>query len=270
MTTLTLPAAPTEAEQAAISFRFDRDGFCPLPNVLTPDECAALRDALDRAFANPGLADTHNRYGDIVMCRLFELDPLFLELLTREPFISLAERILGPHCHLLANNAVVNPSGKAIDGWHVDEHLLFPLPEGIERHDARLRMPICQFTFQILLSDVLDEPHGPTQFVPASHYAGRHPPPKTEAPQFDGRGPVSMYARAGDAYLHNGQCWHRGAPNTSGDTRYLLQMHFGMRWIAQRFYPFMHYRLPEWVEARTRDDARLRRVLGFHGKGPYG
>ena len=69
-------------------------------------------------------------------------------------------------------------------------------------------------------------------------------------------------------YLHNGQCWHRGAPNTSNRTRYLLQLAYGMRFISQRFYPFVNYHLPQHVFDRA--DDRCKRVLGFHPKGAYG
>ena len=45
-------------------------------------------------------------------------------------------------------------------------------------------------------------------------------------------------------------------------------MAFSARWVSQRFYPFVNYRLPEHVLARA--DDRRRRVLGFHPKGAYG
>ena len=122
-------------------------------------------------------------------------------------------------------------------------------------------------TVQILLTDVDTMEDGPTQFIAGSHYAGRGPnDPKN--PTFEGRGPVSIFGKAGDIYLHNGQCWHRGAPNTGTRTRYLLQNAYCQRWVAQRFYPFMNYRMPDDVLEGA--DERLLRVLGKHPKGPYG
>ena len=42
--------------------------------------------------------------------------------------------------------------------------------------------------------------HGPTQYVPGSHYSGR-PPGSLENPEFEGQGPKSIYCRAGDIYF---------------------------------------------------------------------
>jgi len=125
------------------------------------------------------------------------------------------------------------------------------------------------FTIQILLSDVPDVAHGPTQFVPGSHYSGRIPN-DLGAPSWGGAGVQSILGKAGDIYLHNGQCWHRGAPNASDRTRYLLQHAYGRRWVAQRFYPFTGYTLPAHVSERISQDPRARRILGHHPKGAYG
>ena len=57
----------------------------------------------------------------------------------------------------------------------------------------------------------------------------------TQAPTFEGRGPTSILCKAGDIYLTNHQCWHRGAPNTSDRTRYVMQLQYAQRWADARF-----------------------------------
>jgi hypothetical protein len=261
-------AAPYDAARVAqLRADFDRDGYVHIPGVLQPQEIEALKAGVDRVFDNPRWAASDNLYGDYVAVRLFETDPIFEDMLTREPIIGLVESILGQDCHLVAENVVRNATGQAIDNFHVDDALFLPLGEGLERHDARWRLPAYMLTVQIPLTDVETIEHGPTQYVPGSHYSGRQPSDR-KWPAFEGREPVSIYSRAGDIYLHNGQCWHRGAPNTSDRRRYLFQLAYGMRWVSQRFYPFVNYRLPEGVYERA--DARRRRVLGFHPKGAYG
>ena len=37
---------------------------------------------------------------------------------------------------------------------------------------------------------------------------------------------MPVYCRAGDIYLFNHQTWHRGRPNTSTRTRYLMQLQY--------------------------------------------
>jgi ectoine hydroxylase-related dioxygenase (phytanoyl-CoA dioxygenase family) len=105
--------------------------------------------------------------------------------------------------------------------------------------------------------------------VPGSHYSGRDPNDPRE-PTFEGRGPVSICVKAGDGYLQHPQVWHRGAPNTSDRTRYISGMAWGRRFVAQRFYPFLNYRLPDWLMDMAKGNERLLRVLGKHGKGAYG
>ena len=90
-------------------------------------------------------------------------------------------------------------------------------------------------TVQCALSDIETLEHGPTQFVPGSHYSGRYPPKGEEAPTFAGRGPTSLLCKAGDIYFTNHQCWHRGAPNTSDRTRYVMQLQYAQRWADARF-----------------------------------
>lgn len=266
MTLIRTDTPPLSGDEAALLCQaFHRDGFVHLPGILSPDEVAALKAGIDRVFSEPRFEE--NRYGSWIAVRLFETDPLFEEMLTREPVIGLVERLLGPDCHLIAQNVVRNAPGQAIDTFHADDVLMIPVGEGMERHDPRMQMPVYIVGVQMPLTDIEAEEYGPTQFVPGSHYAGRHPnDPKS--PTFEGRGPVSVLCRAGDIYLQNGQCWHRGAPNDSDRTRYLFQMAFGVRWVSQRFYPFVNYRLREDIIARA--DARRKRVLGFHPKGAYG
>ncbi|MFJ3975173.1 hypothetical protein [Streptomyces sp. NPDC090021] len=48
----------------------------------------------------------------------------------------------------------------------------------------------------------------------------------------------------------------------------MLTTAYGRRFISQRFYPFIGYRLPDGVLEGA--SVRLARFLGRHDKGPYG
>jgi ectoine hydroxylase-related dioxygenase (phytanoyl-CoA dioxygenase family) len=143
---------------------------------------------------------------------------------------------------------------------------LFPLGPGMKRHDSRLRMPVHWASIFIPLVDIPELEFGPTQYVPGSHYAGTHPNDLKE-PQFETNRPVSMFTRVGDIYLHNHQCWHRAAPNTSGQTRYLFQNTYGARWVGHWFYPYVNYKIPS--ELLERATERRRRLLGIYSTGPF-
>lgn len=236
------PLSPEKTNEVLDTFY--REGFALIPKVLTPGEIAALRQVTDELFANPALAGTKYIEGNFILRNTLELSPLFREMLVREPILSLAKAIVGSDCQFCGQNVLRNPPGVAITRWHVDDVVEFPLPEGVLRHDPKLRMPVQWFTIQMALSDIETEEDGPTQVVPGSHYSGRKPN-NPDQPVFDGRGPLSVFCSAGDIYLQNNQCWHRGAPNKSNRTRYILQSQYAARWATRRFGDYTRVPVPE-------------------------
>jgi ectoine hydroxylase-related dioxygenase (phytanoyl-CoA dioxygenase family) len=231
--------SPVEQELEPILEEFAREGCILVPGVLTPEEVAALRARTDQFAADESLSKRHRTWvGDTFVLRYcHELDPVFAAATTNEGVMSLVEGALGKGAVFNAMNVIRNGPGQAISNWHIDDTLEFPLPEEIARFDARLRMPILWMTMQVALSDIDTLEHGPSQFVPGSHYSGRYPP-KTDNPEFEGQGPRAMLCKAGDVYLFNHQCWHRGAPNLSDRTRYIMQLQYAKRWADRRFKGF--------------------------------
>ena len=91
-----------------------------------------------------------------------------------------------------------------------------------------------------------------------------------------------MLCKAGDVYVQNPNCWHRGvsasalpassrqkslsgaaavqAPNTSERTRYLFQTQYAVDWAFRRFGWMNRVPVPE-SELRRADDSLLK-VLG--------
>lgn len=263
-----LPQEPLSPERTrAILDDFQRNGAAILGRMLSAEEVAALKARVDSFFVDPKMKADENIYGDYIGVRLFEWDAMFRDLMVREPLIGLMETLLGADCHLIANNIVRNKPGQAIDQFHVDDLLWFPLPADLPRFDQRMSFPTLLVNVQIALTDIDAEEFGPTQFVPGSHYSGRNPN-DVYHPEFESRREQSLLVPAGTVYLQHPQVWHRGAPNTSTRTRYLLQYGYGKRFIAQRFFPFLNYRMPDHVLQGA--DARLQRVLGKHSKGAYG
>ena len=228
-------ASLTPVEITAIIDEFSREGCVVIPRVLTADEVAALRAKTDEWAANGDPASKHITYaGDhaFVLRYCHELDPVFAAMTSHPTILAVVEAVLGVNAKFNAMNVIRNGPGQAISRWHVDDVLEFPLPPDIPRFDARIRMPVFWMTVQVALSDIDELAHGPTQFVPASHYSGRKPPENLE---FEGRGPESVLCKAGDIYLTNHQCWHRGAPNLSDRVRYIMQVQYAQGWADRRF-----------------------------------
>ncbi len=271
----------SEEKTAQIAEQFFRDGFVHIPGVLTGKEVAALREKTDELFAdaqlaertNPELADVryiqmgaHAVSGEslpFILRNTIELDQIFRDMLLREPILSLAESIVGKDCKFCGQNVLRNLPGLSIDRWHVDGSIHFPVSDEMPRHDARLRMPVMWFTVQIALSDIDSIEEGPTQYVRCSHYSGRHPNGADSShgePEFEGNKPVSVFCKAGDIYLQDPQCWHRGAPNLSNKTRYILQSQYAAYWAYWRFSLCNSVPVPENALQSASD--RLLNLLG--------
>jgi len=269
---------PFSAEKTQqIVERFHRDGFVHIPGVLTSGEVTALRDKTDQLLADPVLAERTNpeladkRYIQLgkhkesgeelpfILRNTIELDQIFRDMLLREPILSLAEAVVGQDCKFCGQNVLRNLPGLSIDRWHVDGAVHFPVPDNVPRHDPRIRMPVMWFTVQMALSDIESIEYGPTQYVPGSHYSGRNPNDQ-DHPEFEGRGATTVFCKAGDIYLQDPQCWHRGAPNRSNRTRYILQSQYAAQWAYWRFSLCNRVPVPENALQTTSD--RLLNLLG--------
>lgn len=243
---------------------FQREGFVMLRGVLTRAEAEQLRAGVEEAHRHPCPTGNPTRFH---RHQMFRRGPHFERMLDLAPAVDVAEAVLGDNCHVIANNTVYTWPNSGIDRWHVDETVLVPVPEGVAL-DPRMEMPCYVMTALYYLNDVPME-LGPTQVVPGSHRSGRPAPEREEDLVWEGRGHVSNVAEAGDCLLLNGQTWHRGATNTTADRhRYVLQVTYGRRFIAQRFHPYVNHMIEP--EIFDRANPRRRRLLGMHDHGPYG
>ncbi|WP_405889720.1 phytanoyl-CoA dioxygenase family protein [Streptomyces sp. NBC_00133] len=250
---------------------FHEQGFVILRSIVPTDVVRQLRHLIEERYQDPA---THTAEpgldlvrGGVSLMRMFEYHRAFRDLVEFQPVIGLVEEILGTDCHMVAQNALRTPTGKGIVNWHIDDALFFPFLAQVPAiADAVMPLPCFSLNVMVALSDTDDERFGPTQVVSGSHLSGREPQHEPVLPA--GTTSISLLARAGDVYLVNSQTWHRGAQNHSQRIRYLLTTTYGRRFISQRFFPFMNYRMPPAVLHGASD--RLLRLLGCHEKGPYG
>ena len=193
----TLPAEPLPLDTLnAVLEDFYQNGVTIVRNVLSRETCERIVARLDEIFAEPYFMQMRNVKGSrqdgkdpIVVHRLFECDLMFRDLLVREPIISIAETVLGEHCHCIAQGCILNRKDLGINRFHIDDGVEFPITPEMDRHDPRLRMPVLRMSVQIALSDQDEVKYGPSQFVPGSHYSGRQPE-DPEHPTFEGKEPV--------------------------------------------------------------------------------
>ena len=164
---------PFSAERTYEIIReFKRAGFVLIPDVLEKDETKALRDKTDELFDDPKTVENgYLRENHFIVWQPNELARIFCDLLVREPIFSLMEAIFGKGFQHCGNQVLRNDHTQAIDHWHVDDSLFYPLPDDVPRHDPRIDMPIMWLTVQIALTAIDSIECGPSQYVPGSHYS---------------------------------------------------------------------------------------------------
>ena len=237
-----------------------RDGFVLLPGVLAPSRIDQARAAIDRlspvGLDYQGLVDDHYK------C-VFNRAPFWLQFLDLPGVIELAEAALGSDCHLIGQTAWRSRPGFVGGELHVD-YLVMKLPESLLA-DPAFELPIQVCTAHLYLSDI-DADLCPTAVIPGSHRAGRKPLPGES--QWQGREAEPVLCKAGDVLVFRSDLWHAGSRNRSTDrSRYLLQMHYGRRMVAQKFSPYLTWQFnPEVLAAAT---PRQRRLLGEHEPSEY-
>lgn len=248
--------APEETERMLAALH--TDGFVLVPGVLSPAEVATAREQLDHlqplAWDFTGSTDHYKN--------VFNRDPYWLGFLDRSGIIDLAEAALGDNCHIIGETAWRSHPGHRGVGVHLD-YLPMEWPE--QGLPAGFRVPMFLCTAHYYLSPISAE-LCPTFVIPGSHRAGRKP--ARGALDWEGRLPQPVLCAAGDMLFFRSDLWHSGSDNRTADqVRYLLQVHYGRREMAQHFSPYLTWQFnPEVLAVCT---PRQRRLLGDHRQGAY-
>ncbi|MGZ5152972.1 MAG: phytanoyl-CoA dioxygenase family protein [Burkholderiales bacterium] len=246
----------------------EAEGYAFVPGVLSAQQCSAAREMIDALEPIAwdevdGGAVRHGaaRFMDRYLC-VFNRDPYWLQFIDRPGLIDLAQAALGPDCHLIGMTAWRSHPGYKAEPFHVD---YLPFASGESGLLGAGRMPMFILTLHLYLSEITSD-HAPTRVIPGSHLAGR--PPRELETQWQTRGPQVVLAGAGDALAFRSDVWHAGSDNrTASDVRYLLQVHYGRREMAQHFSPYMSWRFNPAVLAAA--SPRQWRLLGDHDPGAY-
>ena len=255
MTTTAILSSLTASRLGALH----REGFVQLPGVLDGSQITTLRNAIDcldpQHWDYSGLLDHYK-------C-VFNRDPLWLPFLDLSGIIELAEAALGTDCHIIGQTAWRCHPGFVGTKLHLD-YLVMELPQNLLADPAfELPMQICTAHFYL---DDIDADLCPTRVIPGSHRAGR--PPADGENHWQGCTAQPVLCRAGDVLMFRSELWHAGSNNQTLDrTRYLLQVHYGRRMVAQKFAPYLHWRFNPIVLAAA--SPRQRRLLGEHQEAEY-
>jgi len=246
-------------DTAGMAEAVHEEGYALAPGVLNAEEIAELRAALDRlrpfGFDHMGINEHYK-------C-VFNRDRAFFAMIDRPGIIELAEAVMGDQCHIIGESAWRSHPGHNGVGIHTDK-VFTPLPESVfDQPGYRLPVQIC--TAHYYLNDIPTEDHCPTFVIPGSHKSGRSPA-KGEM-EWHGKPLQPVLVMAGDVLFFRCEVWHSGSLNKSDTIRYLLQVHYSQRDIAQKFSPWPWQYNPEILA--TANERQLR-LLGKHPESAYG
>jgi len=229
----------------------DEHGYAVVPGALGVGDTRDVRDRLMAAAEASESAGVPTRgYAfDPDRCNrrvfhLFNLDPVFVDLIQRDDALAFVHRVLGESFLISNFSANITSPGNAPMQLHADQgYVPPPWPS----------QPLA-VNVAWLLDDFTDE-NGGTRYVPDSHRTGHGP--ETGQPCVS----VPIEAPAGSLLVMDGRLWHQTGENrTDGSERAALFGYYVARWLR----PQINWNVVLWPEVvRTLDPVFLDR-LGYY------
>ena len=224
--------------------RLDRDGYAPLPGVLSEAQLTAIRERLDGLLALEGDKaglEVHQEEGTDRLADLINKDPMFDVCFTSPRLLACVAHVLADFKLSSLNFRAARP-GSGLQALHT---------EGGPVTD-RSRFQVCN---SIWLLDDFTADNGATRVVPGSHRSGKLP----RDVMADSRGAhpdeVLLLAPAGTVVVFNSHLWHGGTLNQSSRPRRALHSYFTRRAKGQQLDQ-KKYARPETL-ARLSPSARF-------------
>ncbi|HEX7037766.1 MAG TPA: phytanoyl-CoA dioxygenase family protein [Pseudomonadales bacterium] len=190
------------------------EGWCVVPDVLTPAETAEARERLWRAAERSRergmptympVLDPNDR--NVRVFHLLELDPLFRELIAHPRALELVRALLGDGFLISNFTANIALPGSRSMTLHSDQALVVP-PPWLEPWSINVIW---------CLHDVR-EANGATRYVPGSHrWSGLDQVPEDAAARSR-----AFEASAGSIIAMDGRVWHTSGANVTEDEQRAL------------------------------------------------
>jgi len=236
---------------AAARASLDREGYAIIEGALSPEETREVRARLWAAMATSAAdgvplrgyafdTDAHN----LRVFHLFNLDPVFVDLIQRPPALTMVGSLLGED-YLISNfSANVTTPGSGRMQIHADQGYV-PPPWPAEPLACNVAWLLDDFT----------EENGGTRYVPRSHLKGTNPTAADEAAT------VPIVAPAGSMLVMDGRLWHQtGANRSKDDQRAALFGYYVKRWLR----PQINWTAALWPETVATLSTAFLDLLGYY------
>ncbi|WP_422365867.1 phytanoyl-CoA dioxygenase family protein [Pelagibius sp.] len=212
------------AQDAIVRELLDGRGYVVLPQVFSPAEIRQARDLIMRFSDQDTAKATHFQGANAEklhlqrrVWNLLNKGQIFVDMVQREPIVSIMKRFLGTEFILgsiAANRLLPGGPGQElhIDYPYWDMYKRESFPSGIN--------PSFPLNAQVsILLDDFTEENGATAIVPGSQKLARYP---SDADRAQAK-PDRLIGKAGDAAIFFGMAWHAAMPNESkGDRTAIL------------------------------------------------
>src|SRR4051812_16112942 len=180
--------------------RLDRDGFLPLPNILTPEQVKRFGARLDELVQLEGEnagKEVHQEAGTDRLSNLVNKDPMFEICFTHPRVLAAIHHVLGGEFKLSSINSRAALPGQGLQALHADWR------GAVEPGDYY----VCN---SIWLLDDFTEENGATRVVPGSHRSRQVPNQAMQDPKTTHPDEIKLLAPAGTVVIFNSHTWHGG------------------------------------------------------------
>jgi ectoine hydroxylase-related dioxygenase (phytanoyl-CoA dioxygenase family) len=215
----------------------DRDGFLPLPGILTEWQIGAFRARLDELLAAEGDdagKEVHQEAGTDRLSDLVNKGAIFEVCFTHPRVLAAIAHVLGDEFKLSSLNARSALPGQGLQALHADWR--GPVQPG--------DFFVCN---SIWLLDDFTETNGATRIVPGTHRSGQSPADVMHDPRATHPEEIKLLAPAGTVVIFNSHTWHGGTLNTTSQPRRALHSYFCRRDQPQQLDQRAYIRPDTWA-----------------------
>jgi len=197
----------------------DKNGYLPIPGLLSDAEVVALRKRFDELVEEEGKnagKEVHQEEGANRLADLVNKGKEFEVCFTHPKVLTAMQHVLGSQFKLSSLNGRAALPGQGLQGLHAD------WSQGVEPGDYY----VCNSIW--LLSDFTQD-NGATRVVPRSHNSRKHPRDVLDDQTAPHPDQMLLTAKAGTVVIFNSHTWHGGTLNQTDSPRYGLHGYYCRR-----------------------------------------
>jgi ectoine hydroxylase-related dioxygenase (phytanoyl-CoA dioxygenase family) len=199
--------------------QLDRDGFLPLPNILSAQQITQITKRTDELIALEGEAagkEVHQEAGTTRLSDLVNKDAIFEICFTHPRVLAAISHVLGGNLKLSSLNFRAALPGFGLQSLHAD------WGGAVEPGDYY----VCN---SIWLLDDFSESNGATRIIPGSQRSGKIPRDVMADPSQPHPDEILLTAPAGTVVIFNSHTWHGGTLNRTDRPRRAMHSYFTRR-----------------------------------------